>query len=1043
MKKILFAISLLISGLVSAQSSGYPWAPGVPLTSAALNAAFNARATYTSGPLVKNGILLGNGFGDIIPLGSYGMPGQVLTASGTSGASPSWSSVPTILGTNITGTASGLNIGGSAGSVTTNANLTGVITSVGNATSIASQTGTGTKFVVDTSPTLVTPVIGAATGTSLSVTGSLTSTVATGTAPLVVSSTTNVPNLNVSLLNGVSYNSSPSTNTVPVVTGANTTTYTNDLSLLSATSNSGGTTTGRTLAAHFGDTYNLKDYGAICDGAHATADTTALTNVMAAMQTNSLLRGGILFIPKGHCNFNNEMAWTAYAAELLHNIYIVGEGPINTVLDFSAVSGSGNGISFNAGGHFGVSDLEIYGAPGNCVYVGKGNSGSSYSLQGSFKNLRLQGCGINGWRETNTYEMTVSQIWSRNNIVNGFLWDGFHTSLNETGLTADNNAYGFVGNGITYSNFGSMAADSNTNQGYVFSNITATAMNGVGGEQNGKDCFEVLTSNASSVGIPTGSQDVHGLTINGLACYLNSAAGAGSYASMMLLNSGNGRPIDVAINGAIGTPNTVSDVPFIFASTSGAITLKRDFVDTSQFTAADFYSLSGGGTAKVNNMATNGAVSLGSSLSLVGQLTSTVSTGTAPFVVASTTQVANLNAATAGSATTATTSTNATNLTTTDDTATNTTYYPTFQTATGGTNPLKTSSTKLTYNPSTGLLSTTGVTLTGTTTFGDGATWGTGGITDTTTYTTSSLTGPINLAYTTNYTNTGGGQTGFILSPTLTSTGATAGNLSMISLNPSVGNSANNIANARGLILTGAINGSYSGTVTNFNVLQLTANSFGTNPITNLNRILLSGTSTNGNGITSGTVTNSFLNIAGDSSAAGSGGTVNNYGSNITLGTGSSAGTNNTGILITGNGGGASTNYAIDSSSTATSRFIGKLNVTSTASYAGNILYSTTAPTVASGFGSGASIPANNGTAAFTVNVGTGGSASSGVITMPIATTGWICQVTPNGAPQAAAVTYSAPTSTTSITLTNYTLTTGIALAWTASTVLDVHCTGY
>lgn len=51
--------------------------------------------------------------------------------------------------------------------VVTNANLTGPITSVGNATSIASQTGTGTKFVVDTSPTLVTPVLGVATATSI------------------------------------------------------------------------------------------------------------------------------------------------------------------------------------------------------------------------------------------------------------------------------------------------------------------------------------------------------------------------------------------------------------------------------------------------------------------------------------------------------------------------------------------------------------------------------------------------------------------------------------------------------------------------------------------------------------------------------------------------------------------------------------------------------------------------------------------------------------------------------------------------------------
>ena len=46
-------------------------------------------------------------------------------------------------------------------------NLTGVITSVGPATSIAAQTGTGTTFVVNTSPTLVTPVLGVATATSI------------------------------------------------------------------------------------------------------------------------------------------------------------------------------------------------------------------------------------------------------------------------------------------------------------------------------------------------------------------------------------------------------------------------------------------------------------------------------------------------------------------------------------------------------------------------------------------------------------------------------------------------------------------------------------------------------------------------------------------------------------------------------------------------------------------------------------------------------------------------------------------------------------
>jgi hypothetical protein len=46
-------------------------------------------------------------------------------------------------------------------------NLTGPITSSGAATAIASQTGTGTKFVMDTSPTLITPVLGVATATSV------------------------------------------------------------------------------------------------------------------------------------------------------------------------------------------------------------------------------------------------------------------------------------------------------------------------------------------------------------------------------------------------------------------------------------------------------------------------------------------------------------------------------------------------------------------------------------------------------------------------------------------------------------------------------------------------------------------------------------------------------------------------------------------------------------------------------------------------------------------------------------------------------------
>jgi hypothetical protein len=71
-------------------------------------------------------------------------------------------------------------------------NLTGPITSVGPATTVASQTGTGSTFVMNTSPTLVTPVLGVATATSINSTVIPTSKtlVATDSTQYVVPSQT-------------------------------------------------------------------------------------------------------------------------------------------------------------------------------------------------------------------------------------------------------------------------------------------------------------------------------------------------------------------------------------------------------------------------------------------------------------------------------------------------------------------------------------------------------------------------------------------------------------------------------------------------------------------------------------------------------------------------------------------------------------------------------------------------------------------------------------------------------------------------------------
>jgi hypothetical protein len=103
-------------------------------------------------------------------------------------------------------------------------------------------------------------------------------------------------------------------------------------------------------------------------------------------------------------------------------------------------------------------------------------------------------------------------------------------------------------------------------------------------------------------------------------------------------------------------------------------------------------------------------------------------------------------------------------------------------------------------------------------------------------------------------------------------------------------------------------------------------------------------------------------------------------------------------------------------------------------------------PTIASGFGTSPSVSNGTSNAAFTVTVGTGGTASTGVINFTgadAAPHGWACNATDTTTTSSTVfVTKSVPTSTTSITLTNYN-TSGAAAAWAAGDVIAVTCNGY
>lgn len=192
----------------------------------------------------------------------------------------------------LTGNASTATTATTATTVTTNANLTGPITSVGNATSVAAQTGTGSTFVMQASPTLTTPVIGAATGTSLSVSGSLTSTVATGTAPLVVSSTTQVANLNAATA-GTATNS---TNATTTATNSTNATFFPTFVASSSSGNQGvDTATGLTFNPSTNTLTTTTFSGALSGNATTATTATTGTNATNTAITNDTTTNATMY----------------------------------------------------------------------------------------------------------------------------------------------------------------------------------------------------------------------------------------------------------------------------------------------------------------------------------------------------------------------------------------------------------------------------------------------------------------------------------------------------------------------------------------------------------------------------------------------------------------------------------------------------------------------------------------------------------------------------------------------------------------------------
>jgi len=203
---------------------------------------------------------------------------------------------------------------------------------------------------------------------------------------------------------------------------------------------------------------------------------------------------------------------------------------------------------------------------------------------------------------------------------------------------------------------------------------------------------------------------VYGSTTSALAV---TAAGT---TGQFLQSNGSGAPTwATPVSYATVTDDTTTNgtrYPLFANQTSGNLTTeytsstKYQFNPSTGTLTATVFSGSGASLTSIPNSAlTNSSITVGSTAISLGGSAITIAGLTS---VTSTTFVGALtgNASSATTATTATTATNATNIAITDNTSSVSTYYPVLSVATSGNNPATTSSTKISFVPSTGTLTT-------------------------------------------------------------------------------------------------------------------------------------------------------------------------------------------------------------------------------------------------------------------------------------------------------------------------------------------------
>jgi hypothetical protein len=215
----------------------------------------------------------------------------------------------------------------------------------------------------------------------------------------------------------------------------------------------------------------------------------------------------------------------------------------------------------------------------------------------------------------------------------------------------------------------------------------------------------------------TATPTAGGVAYGSGTAYAFTAAGT---SGQVLQSNGSGAPTWVTPAAAVtisdDTTTATARYPLFAAVTTGTITTeyvsstKLQYVPSTGVLTATGFSGSGASLTSLtagNLTGTIPSAVLGNSTVYIGTTAVALNRASGSISLTGTSIDGS-----AGSATTATTATNATNIAITDNTSSSSTYYPTMSVATTGNNPATTSSTKLSFVPSTGTLSATVVSAT-------------------------------------------------------------------------------------------------------------------------------------------------------------------------------------------------------------------------------------------------------------------------------------------------------------------------------------------